>query len=400
MTTTTDPDPTPGSTIPADATAAEAYLAEVRRHLGGLDEGERDDLLDDLVAHVHEVSAHDSRPLDEALGEPARFAAELLASAGMADRPRGLRSIVARASSRAELARGRGRAAVARVSPSVDTVRRHPWGAAAVDFLPGLRPAWWLARGWLLVVGFWLIGAQSWGHYALPELLGSTLLGVIAGVGCAVASVHFARSRPNSHWHRIIDVLAVLAAVALLTRGDDLARADDLYIAEPAFTDGGYQVRHADGSAISNIYAYDAAGDPIERIRLFDQDGRPIEVLDTTGPYAVPGGRAEVVGADRLPVRNVYPIEQLVYAWDPATGTESPRAIPAPRLSVPPLPAPTTEATIAPDENGTGASPTTEAPAAPDETGTATSPATTPGTDPAATESPSTTHAGTPRPGS
>lgn len=382
-TTTTDHDPTTRSTTPVDTTAADAYLVEVRRHLGGLDEGERDDLLDDLVAHVHEVSAHDSRRLDEALGEPARFAAELLASAGLADRPRGLRSIVARASSRAELARGRGRAAVARVSPTADKVRRHPWAAAVIDFLPELRPAWWLARGWLFVVGFWLIGADSWGHYALPEILGSTLLGVIAGAGCAVASVHLARSRPNWRWHRVIDVLAVVAAVALLMRGDDLARADTLYSAEPAFTDGGPQVRHADGTAISNIHAYDAAGDPIESVRLFDQDGRPIEVLDTTGPYAMPGGRNEVLGTDGLPVRNVYPIDQLVYEWDPASGTEIPRAVPEPRLSVPPLPAPASEATGAPDETGTGASPAT---------GT--------GTDPAGTGPPSTTHADGSQPGS
>ena len=389
MTTTTDPDPTPGSTVSADATAAEAYLADVRRHLGGLDEGERDDLLDDLVAHVHEVSTHDSRPLDEALGEPAAFAAELLATAGLTpDRPRGAGALM---SSGAEIVRNRVRAATARVSPALRTVRQHPSATATIDFLPELRPAWWVARGWLLVVGFWLIGANAWGRYVLPEILGSTLLGVAAGIACAAASVHIARHRPDWRLRHVVDALAVVAAVAFLVRGDDLepAGAD---VVEFSFPGDGAEVRHPDGSPITNIYAYDTAGEPLDDVRLFDQDGRPIEVPDSDDWYAGPQRRDEVFGAGGLPLWNVYPIDRFAFEWDPATGTEASRPVPDPLLVVPPLPSP---APAADEGAGPGASSSTTSTTP----GTATS-STTSAIDSGATGSASTLPAGEPAPGS
>jgi hypothetical protein len=38
-----------------------------------------------------------------------------------------------------------------RFAGRAEAVRRHPWTRAVVTFLPELRPAWWVARGWLLV---------------------------------------------------------------------------------------------------------------------------------------------------------------------------------------------------------------------------------------------------------
>lgn len=390
--TTTDPDPTPSTPSPGTTAAADAYVADVRQRLGGLTDDERDDLLDDLVAHVHEVSAHDSRPLDEALGDPEAFAAELLTTAGLAtDRPTGIAAVGARVSSRVEIVRDRARGAIARVSPPLRTVRRHPWATATIDFLPELRPAWWVARGWLLVVGFWLIGANSWGRYVLPEILGSTLLGVAAGIGCAAASVHVARHRPDWRWRHVVDALAVVAAVAFLVRGDDLkpAGADVVGLSFPG---AAAEVRHPDGSPITNIYAYDADGEPLDGVRLFDQDGRPIEVPDSADPYAVPRGREEVFGADGMPLRNVYPIDEFTFEWDPATGTEVSRPVPDPLLVVPPLPSP------APAADG-GAGPGASSSTTSTTSGTATS-STTPAIDSGATGSASTLPAGEPAPGS
>jgi len=62
---------------------AERFLAAVRRHLHGLPDDERDELLDDLATHLAEVTADDDRPLEQVLGSPEAFAAELLASAGV-----------------------------------------------------------------------------------------------------------------------------------------------------------------------------------------------------------------------------------------------------------------------------------------------------------------------------
>ena len=64
------------------------YLAAVSRELADLPADERDDLLEDLDSHLHEVIAEGEGSLEQRLGPPAQYAAELRASAGLSSSER------------------------------------------------------------------------------------------------------------------------------------------------------------------------------------------------------------------------------------------------------------------------------------------------------------------------
>src|SRR5512142_886760 len=59
------------------------YLDGVRAALLDLPPEVREELLEDLLAHLTEVAAESSEPLVDRLGEPSAYAAELRASAGV-----------------------------------------------------------------------------------------------------------------------------------------------------------------------------------------------------------------------------------------------------------------------------------------------------------------------------
>jgi hypothetical protein len=67
------------------------------------------------------------------------------------------------------------------------------------------------------------------------------------------------------------------------------------------------------GTQIDNIFAYDAAGDPIEQVQLFDQDGNPLDLTTSPDPFwgTMQGGM--VVPSGDVPGRagwNVYPLAE------------------------------------------------------------------------------------------
>jgi hypothetical protein len=306
---------------------AAAYLAEVRSHLGGLADDERDDLLDDLTAHVHQIAAEDERPLAESLAPPEDFARELLVAAGLSpdtapDRP-GLHD--------------RARAwAAARLEPA----RSHPWGRAVAEFLPELRPAWWVARGWLAVYGLTLVlGDGTTDSFPFPEAFNSWFLGGLLAVVGAVLSVRLGRRtpRPRGMW-----ALNAFAIVSLLLATDDIGdtRVVNGYDGGPVYdvSATGWDLRHPDGTPITNIQPYGADGLPLEGVRLFDQAGRPID-LGTTHDAAGMPLYEEVIGADGLPVTNVYParpVAPLTIQPTPTTTLVPPPTIPALPPTTPP----------------------------------------------------------------
>lgn len=244
---------------------ASHYLDEVRSHLADLPADERDDLLEDLESHVHEVAAATDGPLDAVLGSPAGFAAELRASAGLAATAGGAPGVVARLRLR------------------TDTLRRHPWTRAVVAFLPELRPAWWVARGWLLV---WLLaeatgGDASW--FPLPEVWGNAFLGLVATVPVVGWSVRWGRNPSPPRWFWVINACAVLGALFML----DAARHRDAateYITvdtpAPSFTPDGEPIVlwRPDGTPITGLDAYGTDGQVLDGVTIVDQDGRPIAV--------------------------------------------------------------------------------------------------------------------------
>ena len=269
----------------------EAYAARVRTALGDLAAADRDDLLADLEDHLAEVAAEG--PLDELLGTPAAYAAELRSSAGLPAGAGGRR-------------RWQGLAA-------------QPWLRSTLDFLPELRPGWWVARGGLLA---WI--ASLWFGAGLPGL---AMLAVLL----VPVSVVLGRREASEPWLRwagpaasiAIAVVALFFTSAILTGGAD---------PQP------YPVQDSSGlSGVTNLHPYDRDGRPLTDVQLYDQDGRPVELTgdaDSSGNLLT---RVSRTTADGVVVGNVYPQQQRseVYESDGTTRqTEvGPPVVRAPKLS-------------------------------------------------------------------
>jgi hypothetical protein len=233
-----------------------------------------------------------------------------------------------------------------------------------VAFLPELRPAWWVARGWLIVYGLGFVvsdDADVRAMFPYPALLDSRVLGLALGIAASVASVGLARREPASRWRWIVNALAIAATVLVLWRADDVRRPD--VYAEPAFDPPLWQLSQPDGSAITNIYAYDTGGRAVDGVLLYDQHGRPIELGDAVDPATgQPLVHEPVLDVFGLPVGNLYPVDQHTVTWGAEGRAEARQPVPRPEVELPSLPpalAPdgATDADDATEPDGTGGSP-------------------------------------------
>jgi hypothetical protein len=252
------------STTTADV---EVYSARVRAALADLPAADRDDLLADLEDHLAEVAAEG--PLDELLGTPEAYAAELRSSAGL---PAGGRP-----------GRWPGLAG-------------QPWLRPVLDFLPELRPGWWVLRGLLVA---WVMAMWSGG--GLPMLAALSVLLVPASVVLGRRSA----ADPRLRWAGIAASAATVLALLLFTTvvGSDVGSAPAPYPAVPDTTGL---------TGVTNLYPYDQDGRPLTDVQLFDQDGHPV---DLTGTTDLSGNRITQVArrtADGQVVNNVFPQRQTV----------------------------------------------------------------------------------------
>ena len=119
------------------------YASAVRAAFADLPGPERELLLEDLEDHLAEVAAEAGGPLIDRLGWPEAYAAELRASAGLAAAGPARRRGVG-----PWLRETWGARQLGRLWRAAST---HPAGQAVLEFLPELRPAWWVLRGYLAV---------------------------------------------------------------------------------------------------------------------------------------------------------------------------------------------------------------------------------------------------------
>ncbi len=294
----------------ATTTAEEVtrYLDRVRALLVDLPADEREELLDDLAAHLREVAAETDEPLEQALGTPAAFAAELLASSGHADAAR----------RRRPWPRVRG----------LDRGRRH-WGRQQTTaaerwvraLLPELVPGWWVLRGYLAVMLLSEITNDRSGSFPVPGIAGSHILGLVAVSGAIFASVQLGRrnaGRRRPLWVWGLDAVVALGALStLLALG---ANADGYVYFDDVHQTGTGALTHPDGTPITNLYAYDADGRLLDGVLVYDQDGTPVVVAEDDGATLSSDEglpietdyRLDVNGAE---VRNAYPLDQRVQQW-------------------------------------------------------------------------------------
>jgi hypothetical protein len=308
----------PTSTDPEVA----AYARQVREALADVPAARLEELLEDLEEHLVEVASETPGPLDERLGSPAAYAAELRRAAGLPDAPA--------------------------VEPELDGWRwdlqryRERWGGhsavvAVRGFLPELRPAWWVVRGWAAVAA---VEAVFLGQVGIPlPTLGLGPVGwVVTGAAIAWSVRTGLRARaagtPLTHASGFLNVgLALCALVAVIglasqRTGTEHYPAEVSYGTDPSAPT---TLTHEDGTPITNIVPYGPDGTPLTGVLLYDQDGRPIDNLsDWTGDGTT------VEPQDTVPAQpaNAYPQAQVVTGYD-EFGNEVDEVFPAPVTAVP-----------------------------------------------------------------
>ena len=253
------------TTIPAEITA---FANAVRDALKDLPTEEVDDLTDGLEADLAEEYAGDH---PRALPSATAYAMELRTAAGMppgAAKKTGLSAGVVGVLRRGQRTWG----------DALGSARENPAVAAALDFLAVLAPAWWLARAYLVTWALMLLFSGVFGGFAgLTPTNGFILVLIV----CVVVSVQWGRGRWTFRGHRLLGIAANIVAAILLPFlvGDVLSDSGyDPYAEEYYDVPSGYgDIGHAlEEAGVSNIYAYDAQGQPLVDVQLFDQDGRPL----------------------------------------------------------------------------------------------------------------------------
>lgn len=340
-----------------------AYAAEVRSHLAGLSAEQVEDLTDGLEADLAEALEDPRGPvatgeiidLTQRFGPAAEYAAELRSAAGIepprpAPRRRPVRESVV----------GLGAELIGRASASAQPLRSSPAWRSVAAFVVALQPLWWVLRGWVLftVVLGW--ARVPWGieQRFVPRTVGTWLvLGVFV-----LASVQVGRGLGHGHrWSRralmAVNMVAVVLVVPTISSlgsavHERLAAGGyPVYIenqAPPAAPKNGVFV---DGQQVSNLFVYDAAGNPLTQVQVFDDRGRPVRTTYDNGSlgWELPG----VAGtwtflpsqdADGRNRWNVYPLsglpsDQVSYTGDSPlpqpTGGASPRVPPQPFAKAP-----------------------------------------------------------------
>lgn len=302
------------------------YAAAVRAALAPLPDAERESLLEDLENHLAEVASESDLSLQERLGKPEDYAAELRSAYGAGSdaantRPR-------------RLFRDRSWALI-KAASGTQAYRE------LRAILPELRPGWWVLRAYLvgLVLAFVFRDGDNLRPIPNPFSRGG-LLQIVATLVAIVISVRLGRrGMPvGGGWRGA--VLAVNVAIALLAlpvlvsmgTGSTYAYSSD-YSSDPYFSaaSAGYY------PGFTNIYPYSKDGQPLKDVLLYDQDGRPLVLGKTDIVTDVPNG------ADGLPIPNAYPLNErdpngdpvvpprvALPPWQTSAPTASPMATPSP----------------------------------------------------------------------
>lgn len=359
-----------------------SYAAAVRFHLADLSPEQVEDLTDGLEADLaealedpHGVAVTGAvptavppvgaspvtvgeRPADPSgqvgaslidlttrFGPAADYAAELRSAAGIA--PAG--ATRRRRSLRARWGAWRD-GADARLAAMLEPLTGSKHWPAVVSFGEAVRPAWWVLRGWLwFVILSWLtMGLFYPSNVLAPDHLGRWL--VLSA--CVVLSVQWARGLlPERRWSvrvlRTAHVVALIIAVpVVLTAASQSVTTHTVYIDNTVYgaappEDGVY----VEGQMVSNLFVYDADGNPLSGVQIFDDRGRQVRTTydEGSGEWYLPGVdepwsfAPSVDGYGRVRW-NVYPLSGApLDAW---TYDDEGRRVPADgyELRVPPHP--------------------------------------------------------------
>jgi hypothetical protein len=267
------------------------YAAAVRAALAHIPESQRESLLEDLEDHLAEVASESDVPLEERLGKPEDYAAELRSAyAGSAPTPtrkKPVRDTVA-----------------ALIASAIDTKTYREMHS----LFPELRPGWWVLRAYLVVLILTFLFSTGQSLRPIPNPFSSRgLLQILATLVAIVISVRLGRrGLPRSMGWRAAALVAnvAIAIFALPVLVSMSTNHGYVYAAPPHqyVTDvqAGYY-------PTTNIYPYTSDGRPLKDILLYDQNGRPLTITQLKYPGVITD---YPLGADGRPIVNEYPLTQ------------------------------------------------------------------------------------------
>lgn len=244
--------------------AAADYLAAVGARLADLPAEERAALLEDLALHLDALAGEDDdRPLHVRLGPADAYAAELRAAAGLPPQ--------------AAVSRAGEDGVVQRVAALLG----HPWVTEVRRLVVELRPAWWVLRGYLVVLVPCLLPTNRTRDFPVPAPLGSDELGAVLVLAAVVGSVALGRRslpRPARTLVAVAGVLLALTGFVLVRdKGEaSVAQASSVPLATDRAV-GEWPLLSRSGP-VTDVLPYAADGTPLTGVLLFDQDGRPLRV--------------------------------------------------------------------------------------------------------------------------
>ena len=238
-----------------------SYLDRVRAAMSDLPEETRDELLEDLPDHLTEVLAEDAGTLEERLGSPEAYAADLRAAAGMGAAAAPAGSGLALRSLRSGLTR-----------LDVSAGRLLGYGRASQLWLL-MRPGWWVLRGYLAGVLILHMILTARGRSQWLPLADSSAIAWLAVMGaCLVLSVRLGLATPRlKPWLRTAVAIGAVGLLAFAVA--EINRA--LYLPTPSMA---AEVTYPNG--IADIYPYDANGLPLTGVTLYDENGTRITLGD------------------------------------------------------------------------------------------------------------------------
>ena len=300
--------------VPSDV---ETYLARVRAALADVPADERDDLLAEVEASLHETASESGGSVAAQLGPPEDFAAELRSAAGLHP-------------SAAPPAAG--------LRETIERLANSPRVAGSLRSLRELAPIWWAVRGYVAVAALALAAGASWSvaHGAVPRI-GNAKLGAIAILVAVAASIALGLwSRRTAQARLALSVLnvALLAAVVPvavhLSHRTQPAVATQIVVQTEIVPGLAYN-----GTPLDNVYPYSRDGRLLHDVLLYTGAGTPLNLrAKSYDPlrrilFTKAGGR----------IYNAFPVRY----YQPGTTTVlCPNAGPnvkVPRITTPPLPA-------------------------------------------------------------
>jgi hypothetical protein len=289
------------------------YAASVRAALSDLPPDQAAVLLEDLEDHLKEVAAEGEGSLAERLGPPEQYAQELRTAYG-----------AARVSMR------RQDPALRDLQRARAWVTRSEWYRQVRAFLPDLRPAWWVLRGYLAALILTAAFSVGYGLGPIPNPITKRGLAEILAMGIAIwLSVRLGRrSHDLRQGVRFLavsaNVLIALVAVGVLGQMHTFTYNYSDVVGSGTPEQAPFNAAFAAGPT-TNIYPYSQDGKPLTNVLLYDQDGQPITVQQSEAQTSYP------TGADGKAITNAYPLTQRHLNGDPVV---------APRVAFPPWPTP------------------------------------------------------------